>query len=108
MITPEQVEVALAKLNDEDDAAATFINDMRAENECDEVFARAYLSYNDGAVETRKMRARVDPAFLAARKRYEQAHAALKKYEARIKGASKIIDIYQTQSANARQSEWIK
>jgi len=108
LITPEQLETALAMLTDEEAAAEAWITALRAENECDLVYAKLFLSSNQGSVEARKLWAQAHPDYQTVKERWIEARADLKAYEARINGAEAIRSLYQTQSANARQSEWIR
>ena len=108
MITPEQLEAALAVLTDEEAAAEAHLTAMRAENECDLVFAKLFLSSNQNSVEARKLWATQHPEYQTVKERWITAAADLKAYQARVNGAEAIRSTYQTQSANARQSEWIR
>jgi hypothetical protein len=107
MITPEHVEAALAKLNDEEHAAQVYITEMRAENEMELIYDKLFQDAQ-GSIEMKKSIARSHPAYQEAKELYIIARGDMKAYEAGINGARSIIAAYQTQSANARQSEWIK
>lgn len=108
MITPEQLEAALAVLTDEEAAAEAHITAMRAENERDLIFAKLFLNSNQNSVEARKLWATTHPDYQEAMERWIEAQTDLKAYQARVTGAKEVCSIFQTQSANARQSEWIK
>ena len=102
VVKEKQVEAALAFM-DGDHAAEIFFRARMAEIEYEEAEDDAYLSFNDGAVEERKRRARQAPRVRELARALALAESEQIRLKHKWEKADAIVRLYQTESANARK-----
>lgn len=105
IVSEDQVATAIAYLNDDEIAAKARYDATMAENKSKEIFARLFLSYNDGPVAERQSRATCNPEYLEALQSEAKASAALEKHKSKVRACEMICEIFRTENANARAAE---
>lgn len=108
VVTENNVQAALTYLSEDPHPLAEAIHNAgKAENKCDEEFARVYLSAS-GAADTRKQIAANDPDIKAAKAALAAAKGDLQRHRSRVNAAEKLLDIWRTENANERAAERIR
>ena len=105
VVKEKQVEAALAFM-DGDHAAEIFFRARMAKEAYDEAEDEAYLSFNDGAVEERKRRARQVPRVRELAREYILAETEQIRLKHKWEKADAIVRLYQTESANSRKGNF--
>lgn len=108
IVSDDTVSKALAYLaEDPHPLAEAQAGLMLAEKRRDELFAQLYLD-TEGTAKERESRVMIHPAFKNCRDEEISANREVSRHRQRTKAADKILDIYQTQSANVRKAERIR
>ena len=108
IVTENHVSDALDYLNVDPHPIALARKDVTdAENKCEELFSRAFLSA-DGPVEGRRATAKTSPDYLTAKAEEAEAILELERHRARTRGAEMLLEIWRTENANARAAERIR
>ena len=102
------VSLALEVLGDGERAYRVHLNAGNKEFEAEEAYANALILHRDGTVAEREARATLSNSYGAARREEIKAHAELKRFQHETTKATKVIDVWQTESANVRAMERIR
>ncbi len=107
IVTEDQVETALAYLNDDPHPLALAKKDVvDAENRAKVIFARLYLSYT-GSIPEREHRATCNPEMMEAKSVETEAIMQLERHKVKAKGAEMLLDCWRTEQSNIRAAERI-
>ena len=101
IVKEKQVEAALA-FKDGDHVAEIYYRAEMARIAYEEARAEAFIGFNDGSVEDRKMRALLVPNVKALARDLALAEAEQRRLKTKLEKADAIIELYRTESANAR------
>lgn len=101
IVKEKQVEAALA-FKDPDHVAEIYYRAEMARIAYEEARAEAFLSFNDGSIEERKMRSLLLPAVRTLARDLALAETEQIKLKTKLSKADAIIELYRTESANAR------
>ena len=102
IVKPSQVEAAIAFM-DGDHAAEIHYRASMARIEREEAEAEAFAGFNDGSVEERKRRARLAPRVMELARAEALAEAEVRRLRTKMEKAAAIIELFRTESANARE-----
>ena len=101
IVKEKQVEAALA-FKDGDLVAEVFYRAEMARIAYEEARAEAFIGFNEGSVEDRKMRALLVPNVKTLARDLALAEAEQRRLKTKLEKADAIIELYRTESANAR------
>jgi hypothetical protein len=78
-----------------------------AENRREELWAKLYLT-TEGTVNERESRVEIDQQYQQAKIEEAEASKQLERHRSRTEAAKMIIEIFRTESANARAAEQVR
>lgn len=107
IVDDDKVSAALAYLADENIAAVTRYATTMAENHAKTVFARLFLM-SSGPVAEREARAGSHADYIEAKRVEAEAIRELERHRAKVREAEMVIEIWRTESANARTAEKVR
>jgi DNA topoisomerase VI subunit B len=108
MVSERNIEDALTYLaQDPHPLAVARFNLTKAENEAKQIYADCFLASNQSTVDAKKASAETNERFVSAKLKEAECVLELERHKARTKAAEMLIEIYRTESANARNAEKI-
>ena len=107
ILDEEHVALALAILRDSERGYQVERRAHIAEIEEDEAHARIYLEAI-GQVAEREAKVSINPEYMAARRRYADARAEVKRWERDWKSSETVCSVWQTEQKNAQASMRVK